>query len=95
MADIYMEIDEDLRIRGWLEENLEPLLLMWLRKELTNEDIILKIDELLDRVDLPRDRGFYSAPASDILRNIRQELARHSERYEHKARAYFQEKKKL
>ena len=95
MADIYMEIDEDIRIREWIEENLEPLLLRWVKKELTNEEIILRIDELLDRRDLPRDRGYRSAPTSDILRSIRRELVRHSERYERKARAYFQDKKKL
>jgi hypothetical protein len=83
---------EDQIIKEWLEKNLEPFILRWLRKELTNEEVINKLDELMDREDIPRFQGSRSAPANDIIRGIRQDIIRHSEQYEHKARAYFQKK---
>lgn len=91
MLDDLRQLEEEIRIREWLMDNLEPLLLRWVREELTDDEIILDINRLLERRDLPLERGYWSAPASDILRSIRQQIDLNSERYGRKAKAYFQD----
>jgi hypothetical protein len=70
MSDALTDIERDKEITRWCENNIDPILIEWAQGRASDDETANKILTLLEREDIPKHRGYFSDPATDIVKRM-------------------------